>query len=60
MRYTLTVGVVFVTIFLVPILVYGILSRITGLQPLGDDPAAILAGVAASRAMAENGRGGKK
>ncbi len=40
---------VFVTIFLVPVLVYGTLSQATGLQPPGGDPVAFLAGVAVSK-----------
>jgi hypothetical protein len=49
MRIALAVGLVFLTVFVVPILVYGILSRVTGLQPPGDDPMAFLAGVAVSK-----------
>lgn len=49
MRIAFAVGLVFLTIFIVPVLVYGILSRVTGLQPPGDDPMAFLAGVAVSK-----------
>jgi hypothetical protein len=49
MRITLSVGLVFLIIFVVPVLVYGTLSRVTGLQPPGDDPSAFLAGVAVSK-----------
>ncbi|WP_309668343.1 hypothetical protein [Tabrizicola sp.] len=49
MRIALAVGLVFLTLFVVPVLVYGILSRVTGLQPPGDDPMAFLAGVAVSK-----------
>jgi ABC-type transport system involved in multi-copper enzyme maturation permease subunit len=49
MRITLSVGLVFLIIFIVPFLVYGTLSRVTGLQPPGDDPSAFLAGVAVSK-----------
>lgn len=40
---------VFLTVFLVPVLVYGTLSRLTGLKPPGEDPVAFLAGVAVSK-----------
>lgn len=49
MRIAFAVGLVFLTIFIVPVLVYGILSRVTGLQPPGDDPMVFLAGVAVSK-----------
>jgi hypothetical protein len=49
MRVALAVGLVFLIIFIVPVLVYGVLSRVTGLQPPGDDPMAFLAGVALSK-----------
>ncbi|NJM82314.1 MAG: hypothetical protein HC844_07320 [Tabrizicola sp.] len=49
MRVGLTVLLVFVIILVVPVLVYGALSRISGLQPPGDDPSAFLAGVAVSK-----------
>jgi hypothetical protein len=49
MRLALATSLVFLTIFIVPILVYGTLSRFTGLQTPGDDPMAFLAGVAVSK-----------
>jgi hypothetical protein len=49
MQAALATTAVFLTIFLVPILVYGTLSQVTGLQPPGGDPAAFLAGVAVSK-----------
>lgn len=49
MRFALTTSLVFLALFLVPIIVYGIFSRFTGLQPPGDDPTAFLAGVAVSK-----------
>lgn len=49
MRVALAVGLVFLILFIVPVLVYGILSRVTGLQPPGDDPMGFLAGVAVSK-----------
>ncbi|MDP3264793.1 MAG: hypothetical protein U1E06_20040 [Tabrizicola sp.] len=49
MRFSLAVCLVFLTIFVVPILIYGTLSRLTGLQPPGPDPWAFLAGVAVSK-----------
>lgn len=49
MRFSLAVCLVFLTIFIVPILIYGTLSRLTGLQPPGSDPLAFLAGVAVSK-----------
>jgi hypothetical protein len=49
MRFALATSLVFLTIFIVPVVVYGILSRFTGLQPPGDDPMAFLAGVAVSK-----------
>ncbi len=48
-RVTLTVCLVFMIIFVVPFLVYGALSLVTGLQPPGEDPSAFLAGVAVSK-----------
>jgi hypothetical protein len=49
MRVSLAIVLVFLTIFLVPVLVYGTLSRATGLQVPGGDPASFLAGVAVSK-----------
>lgn len=49
MSAALAVAAVFLTIFIVPVLVYGMLSRLTGLKPPGDDPMAFLAGVAVSK-----------
>lgn len=49
MRTALAVGLVFSIIFIVPVLVYGALSRSTGLQVPGGDPSAFLAGVAVSK-----------
>ncbi len=46
MQAVLAVAAVFLTLFVVPILVYGAQSAMTGLQPPGDDPAAFLTGVA--------------
>jgi hypothetical protein len=46
MRIALTIALVFLVLFIVPVLVYGALSRVTGLQPPGDDPLAFLTGVA--------------
>jgi hypothetical protein len=49
MRIALTTSLVFLTLFFVPVIVYGIFSRATGLQPPGEDPSAFLAGVAVSK-----------
>ena len=49
MPTALAVAAVFLTIFIVPILVYGTLSRLTGLKTPGDDHVAFLAGVAVSK-----------
>ncbi|MGL4235665.1 hypothetical protein [Tabrizicola sp.] len=49
MRVALAVSLVFLALFIVPVIVYGTLSRFTGLQPPGDDPSAFLAGVAVSK-----------
>jgi hypothetical protein len=49
MQSALAVLSVFLTLFFVPILVYGAQSQLTGLQPPGDDPAAFLTGVAVSK-----------
>lgn len=49
MQAALAVLAVFLTLFLVPILVYGAQSQLTGLQPPGDDPFAFLSGVAVSK-----------
>lgn len=49
MQTALAVLAVFLILFLVPIIVYGVLSRLTGLQPPGDNPAAFLTGVAVSK-----------
>jgi hypothetical protein len=49
MQAPLAVAAVFLTLFVVPVLVYGTLSQVTGLQPPGDNPAAFLTGVAVSK-----------
>ena len=49
MQASLTVAAVFLTIFIVPIVAYGIISQVTGLQPPGEDPFAFLTGVAVSK-----------
>lgn len=49
MQASLTVAAVFLTIFIVPIVVYGIISQLTGMQPPGEDPFAFLTGVAVSK-----------
>jgi hypothetical protein len=49
MQSALAVLAVFLTLFFVPILVYGAQSQLTGLQLPGDDPAAFLTGVAVSK-----------
>jgi len=49
MQAALAVLAVFLTLFLVPILVYGAMSQLTGLQPPGDDPVVFLSGVAVSK-----------
>jgi hypothetical protein len=49
MQAALAVAAVFLTLFCVPILVYGAQSYFTGLQPPGDNPAAFLTGVAVSK-----------
>lgn len=49
MRAVLALLLVFLTLFLVPVLVYGAFSSLTGLQPPGDDPLAFLGGVAVSK-----------
>ncbi len=49
MRITSAVGLVFLILFIVPVLVYGALSRVTGLQPPGGDPMAFLTGMAVSK-----------
>jgi hypothetical protein len=49
MRIALTTSLVFLTLFIVPVIVYGIFSRVTGLQPPGDNPSAFLGGVAVSK-----------
>lgn len=49
MRIALSTSLVFLTLFIVPVIVYGLFSRVTGLQPPGDDPMAFLAGVAVSK-----------
>lgn len=41
---------VFATLFLIPILVYGAASALTGIRTPGDDPRAFLTGVAVSKA----------
>ncbi|WP_135449568.1 hypothetical protein [Tabrizicola caldifontis] len=49
MPFVLAVLAVFLTIFIVPVLVHGAISRLTGLRPPGDDPLAFLAGAAVSK-----------
>jgi hypothetical protein len=49
MQAALAIAAVFLTLFIVPVMVYGVLSRVSGLQPPGDDPVAFLAGVAVSK-----------
>jgi hypothetical protein len=49
MQAVLAIAAVFLTLFIVPVMVYGVLSRVSGLQPPGDDPVAFLAGVAVSK-----------
>lgn len=49
MQSALAVLAVFLTLFVVPVLVYGALSQLIGLQPPGEDPAAFLTGVAVSK-----------
>lgn len=49
MRIALATVLVFLTIFMVPVLVYGTLSRFVFLQSPGDDPMVFLAGVALSK-----------
>jgi hypothetical protein len=49
MQSALAVLAVFLALFVVPVLVYGALSQLTGLQPPGNDPAAFLTGVAVSK-----------
>ncbi|WP_149588398.1 hypothetical protein [Tabrizicola flagellatus] len=45
----MAITAVFLTLFVVPILVYGAQSALTGLQPPGDNPATFLFGVAVSK-----------
>ena len=49
MQAAFAVLAVFLTLFVVPILVYGAQSQLTGLQPPGDNPVAFLTGVAVSK-----------
>jgi hypothetical protein len=49
MQAALATVAVFLTLFIVPILVYGTQSQLTGLQPPGGNPAAFLAGVSVSK-----------
>jgi hypothetical protein len=49
MRFVFAVALVFVALFIIPVLVYGTLSRVTGLQVPGGDPSAFLSGVAVSK-----------
>lgn len=49
MRIALVTALVFLALFIVPVIVYGAFSRVSGLQVPGDDPAAFLAGVAVSK-----------
>ncbi|MES2913902.1 MAG: hypothetical protein V4753_02180 [Pseudomonadota bacterium] len=49
MQAALAVAVVFLTLFVVPVLIYGALSFVTGLQPPGENPSAFLTGVAVSK-----------
>lgn len=45
----LAVALVWAVIFIVPILVYGAFSAVTGLKPPGESPALFLAGTAVSK-----------
>lgn len=49
MQSALAVLAVSLTLFIVPVLVYGALSQMTGLQLPGEDPVAFLSGVAVSK-----------
>ncbi len=49
MQSAMAITAVFLTLFVVPILVYGAQSALTGLQPPGDNPATFLFGVAVSK-----------
>lgn len=49
LRILLTVPLVWIVLFVVPILVYGVLSAATGLQPPGGNPMLFLAGTAVSK-----------
>jgi hypothetical protein len=49
MQAAVAVFAVFLTVFVVPVLVYGAISQVTGLQPPGENPAAFLTGVAVSK-----------
>lgn len=44
-----SIGLVFLAIFLIPILVYGALSATIGLQPPGENPTIFLVGVGVSK-----------
>lgn len=50
MPIILALGAVFAALFLIPILVYGAASALTGIRTPGDDPRAFLTGVAVSKA----------
>lgn len=49
MSLVLSVVLVFLVIYTIPILVYGMVSVLTGLQPPGKSPARFLSGVAVSK-----------
>ncbi len=49
MRIVLAIMAVWLVIFFVPVLVYGLSSAVTGLQPPGESPTAFLLGVAVSK-----------
>lgn len=49
LRILLTVPLVWIVLFVVPILVYGVLSAATGLQPPGGNPMLFLVGTAVSK-----------
>ncbi|MCB6179219.1 hypothetical protein LHP98_13920 [Rhodobacter sp. Har01] len=50
MSILLAWAAVFAALFVIPILVYGAASALTGIQPPGGDPRAFLTGVAVSKA----------
>jgi hypothetical protein len=49
MRIPLAIMAVWAVIFIIPVLVYGLSSAITGLQPPGESPGMFLLGVAISK-----------